>query len=175
MWFCVVFLSRSKRLVSFLSFCVVCCRIHDRNFWLSMGGGGFQTQRRKSWVPGHIRDDKVLADAITIDGGKDWTCKFCSEANAWTGWCCRRCFSNIPAGLQGKHKKAISAKNKGWYSGSSSSSGGEERKPSDQEEELKKLRTQVELLSKQQSVEKGPEMEGEPTRRGSGLEEDCQL
>ena len=94
--------------------------------------------------------------------------------NAWTRWRCRRCFSNIPASLQGKHKHAIFAKNKGWYSGSSSSRGGEEGKFGDQEEELRKLRAQVELLSKQQSVGKGPEMQGEPTRRGSGPEEDCQ-
>ena len=108
-----------------------------------------------------------------IDGRKELICKFCSETNMWTRWRCRRCFSHISAGLQGKHKKAIFAKNKGWYSGSSSSSGGEERKPSDQEEELKKLHAHVELLSKQQRVEKGPETEGELARRGSGLEEGC--
>ena len=50
---------------------------------------------------------------------------------------CRLCFSNIPAGLQGKHEKAVFEKSKRWYSGSSSSSS-EERKPGDQEEELKK-------------------------------------
>ena len=72
-------------------------------------------------------------------------------------------------------KKAIFAKNKGFCSRSSSSCGGEERKPSDQEDELKKLRAQVELLSKQLRVGKGPETQGEPTRRGSGLEEDCQI
>ena len=79
-------------------------------------------------------------------------------------------FSNIPASLQGKHKMAIFAKNNGWCSGSFSSSGGR-----DQEEELKKLRAQVELLSKQQRVEKGTETQGEPTRRESGLKEDCQM
>ena len=48
--------------------------------------------------------------------------------------------------LQGKHKKAVLEKNKGWYSGSSSSSS-EERNPSDQEEELKILRANLEPLS----------------------------
>ena len=44
-----------------------------------------------------------------------------------------------------------------------------------QEEETKKLRAQVELLRKQQRVEKGLEAQGEPTRRGRGLEEDCKM
>ena len=152
--FCVVFLSRSRRLVSFLSLGVVCCCFHVRIFWPSMGGDGFQTQR-KSWVPGHIRAEQVLADAITIDAREEWICKFCSESNVWTWWRCRRSYSNIPAGLQEKHKQAIFAKNKGWSSGSSSSSGGEQKTPRDQEEEIKKLRAQVEILRKQQRMEKG--------------------
>ena len=48
--------------------------------------------------------------------------------------------------------KAVFAKNKEWYSGSSSSSGGEKRWLCGQDEELKKLRAQVELRSKQQGV-----------------------
>ena len=74
---------------------------------------------------------------VGFDVRKEWICKFCSETNVWTRWRCRRRFSNILAGVQEKHKKAIFAKNKGWYSGRSSLSGGEERKPSEQEEELK--------------------------------------
>ena len=66
-------------------------------------------------------------------------------------------------------------KNTGWSSGSSSSRGGEERKARDQEEEIKKLRAQLELLRKQQKMDKGSETQGEPTRRGSGLEEDCKM
>ena len=117
-----------------------------------MGGDGFQPQRRKSWVPGKIRAEKVLADAITIDGTKEWICKFGSETNVWTRWRYRQCLSNIPAGLQRKHKETVLATNKEWNSGSSSSSGGDERWQSGQEEELKNLRAQVELLSKQQGV-----------------------
>ena len=62
--------------------------------------------------------------------------------------------------------------NRDGYSGSSSSSGGEERRPGDQEEELKRLRAQVE---KQQSAWKRQEAQGVPTRRGSGLEDDCKM
>ena len=36
----------------------------------------FQTQKkRKSWTPGQVRVEKVLADAITIDGRKEWICR----------------------------------------------------------------------------------------------------
>ena len=44
-----------------------------------------------------------------------------------------------------------------------------------QEEELKKFRAQVELFSKQQGVWHGPDAQGAPTRRGSGLEEDSKM
>ena len=54
-----------------------------------------------------------------------------------------------PPGLQGKHKQAMYTKNREWNSSSSSSSGREEWKSQDQEEEIKRLRAQVELLSKQ--------------------------
>ena len=163
--FCVVFLSGSRRLVSFLSFCVVCCHSHVRSFWPRDGRRWFPNTN-KSWVPGQIRAERVLADAIAIDGRWELLCKFCLEMNVRTWWRCRRCYSTFPAGLQGMHKQAVFAKNNGWSSGSSSSSCGEEKRPpQDQEEE--KLRAQVELLRKQQIVEKGPEAQGEPTRRGS--------
>ena len=51
---------------------------------------------------------------------------------------------------------------------------GEERK-SQEQEEIKRLRAQVELLSKQQGTEKSPEEPCEPARRGSGLEEGCKM
>ena len=72
---------------------------------------------------------------------KNGSASFAPELNVWTRWRCRRCFSNIPASLQGTHKKAVFEKNNGWYSGSSSLSG-EERKLGDQEEVLEKLRVQ---------------------------------
>ena len=140
-----------------------------------MRGDGFQTQKRKSWVSGQVRAERVLADAITIDGRKERIWKFCSETNVWTRWRCRRCGNNIPTGLQGKHKQAVYAKNEGWCSGSSSSSGGEEGKSQDQDEEIEKLRAHVELLRKQQRVGKRPEVQGEPTRRGSDVDEGCRM
>ena len=43
-----------------------------------MGSDGFQTQKKKSWVSGQVRAERVLAEAITTDGRMEWTCKFCS-------------------------------------------------------------------------------------------------
>ena len=85
-----------------------------------------------------------------------------------------RCGNNIPSGLQGKHKQAMCAKKREWYSGSSSSSGGEEWK-SQEHEEIKRLRARIELLSKQQGAGKSLEKLGEPARRRSGLEEGCRI
>ena len=36
-----------------------------RNFWLNKGGDGFQTQRRKSWVPGQIRAEQMPSRLMT--------------------------------------------------------------------------------------------------------------
>ena len=46
-----------------------------------MVSDGFQAQKRGSWKE---RAERVLANAISIDGRKEWTCKFCSESNMWT-------------------------------------------------------------------------------------------
>ena len=49
--------------------------------WCSrMLSDGFQTQKRGSWIPGKEREEGVLASAISTDGRKDGTCKFCSES-----------------------------------------------------------------------------------------------
>ena len=77
-------------------------------------------------MPGKERAEEVLADAITTDGRKEWICKFCSESNEWTRWRFRRCYCNIPAGLRGKYRQAISARTSEWSSGPSSSSEGED-------------------------------------------------
>ena len=100
--------------MSFLSFCVVVAALTFEDSGQDMGGDGFQTQKRKSWLPEKQRGKK-LADAITIDGRKEWICKFCSEINVWTWWRCRRCDSHIPAGLQGKYRQAVSAKTNGNF------------------------------------------------------------
>ena len=99
-------------------------------FWSVMGSDGFQTQKNKSWVSGQVRAERVLAEAITIDGRKEWTCKFCSESNVWTRWRCRRCYHNIQAVLYGKYRQAVAAKSGEWSPGSSGSSGEEEREKS---------------------------------------------
>ena len=44
-----------------------------------MGSDGFQTQKKKSWVSGQVRAERIRAEAITIDGRKEWMCTFCSE------------------------------------------------------------------------------------------------
>ena len=46
------------------------CRIHVRSFWPRNGRRWFPNEKRKSWIPGQVRAEKVLADAITIDGRK---------------------------------------------------------------------------------------------------------
>ena len=89
---------------------------------LGMVSGGFQTQRRGSWILGEYRAKRVLASAISIDGRKEWTCKFCSESNVWTRWLCRRCYRDIPAGLRGKYRQAIAARTGERSTGSSTSS-----------------------------------------------------
>ena len=69
----------------------------------------------------------------------------------------------------------VYAKSREWYSGSSSLSGGEEWIPQGHREEIKKLRAQIELLSKQQGAGKSPEEPSEPARRGSDLDEGCRV
>ena len=88
----------------------------------------FQAQKRFSWIPGKERAERALANAISIDGRQEWTCKFCSESNVWTTWRCRRCCSHIPAGLHGKYRQAVATKSGEWSRGSSTSSGEEDRK-----------------------------------------------
>ena len=75
LWYLCV-LSRSRRL-SFPHACVVWPDwFLERFFWFVMGSDGFQTQKKKSWVSGQVRAERILAEAITIDGRKEWTCKF---------------------------------------------------------------------------------------------------
>ena len=54
-----------------------------------------------------------------IDVRKEWICKFCSETNVWTRWRCRRCHHNIPSGLEGKYRRAVSTNMGRSSSGSS--------------------------------------------------------
>ena len=97
----------------------------------------FQTHEKESWVSVKVRAESILADAVTSDGRKEWTCKFCSETNVWTWWRCR-----LTSGLQAKHQQALNAKSEERYSGPSSSSGEEEWKCQEQEG-IKRLRPKL--------------------------------
>ena len=64
-------------------------------------------------------DGKLLAKAVTIDGRKDWYCRFCSETNVWTRSKRRRCQTNILSVLQGTHMQGVSTKSGRSWSESS--------------------------------------------------------
>ena len=154
----------------FPSFCVIVASFAFEVSGQEMGNDGFQAQRRKSWIPGKERADKGVGGRHH-ERWKEWICKFCSESNV-TRW---RCNSNIPAGLRGKYRQAISARTGEWSTGSSSSSGGEEKKSRVQEAEIKELRAQVEQLRRQQRGEAGHEGQCDPTRIETCLEEDWNM
>ena len=77
-----------------------------------------------------------------------------------TRWRCRRCCSNIPTGLYGKHRRAIAAKSGEWSTGSSTSNGEEDRKARSPEAENKELRARIEAMEKK-GEEEGRKMCGE--------------
>ena len=135
--------------------CGLAALVSRRVFWLVMGSDGFQTQKKKSWVFGQVTAERVLAEAITIDGRKEWTCKFCSESNVWTRWRCRRCYYNILAGPYGKYKQAVAAKGE-WSTGSSGSSGEEERNARSLEAENIELGARIDAMGKNEGVQNGP-------------------
>ena len=103
---------------------------------------GFQAQKRGSWIPGKERAERVSANAISIDGRKEWTCKFCSESNA--------------------------AKSGEWSAGSSTSSGEEDRKARSLEAENKELRARIDGLEKKEGVQGGPTI---PSRKEGDSED----
>ena len=102
---------------------VVLSLLHRLSTSFGMVSDGFQAQKRGSWILGKERAARVLENAISIDGRKEWTCKFCSGSNVWTRWRCRRCCSNISSALQRKYRQAVAAKPGEWSTGSSTSSG----------------------------------------------------
>ena len=73
-------------------------------------GDGFQMEKRKGDMAGDVRNEELLAKSITIDGRKEWYCRFCSERNVWTRPECRRCKTSIPSVLQGKDMQAVSTR-----------------------------------------------------------------
>ena len=85
----------------------------------------------------------------------------------WTRWRCRRCYSDIQAGLQGKYRQAVAAKSGEWSSGSSPSSGEEDRKARSLESENKEVRARVDAMEKE-GAQKGA---GIPFREEGDLED----
>ena len=114
---------------------------------------------------------EVLADAITVDGRKEWICKFCSGSNVWT----RAMFLQHPGRAVGKIEAGDFGENWRvvhrfvvieWRRGQEVQSSGAESK---------ELQAQVEQLRRQQRGEPGQEGRGDPARRESGLEEDWNM
>ena len=135
--------------------CGLTVLVSRKAFWLVMGSDGLHIQKKKSWVSGQVRAERVLAEAITIDGRKEWTCKFCSESNVWTRWRCRRCYHNILATLFGKYRQAVAAKSGEWSAGSSASSGEEERKARSLEAQMKSSEHELMLWKRRKEQKKG--------------------
>ena len=75
------------------------------------GTDGQQTQKSEEYMSGQIRQEELLAKAVVIEGRNAWYCRFCSETNVWSGAECRRCKTDIPAGLHAKHLQAASSRN----------------------------------------------------------------
>ena len=138
-----------------------------------MGSDGFQTQKNKSWVSGQVRAERVLAEAITIDGRKEWTCKFSLESNVWTRWRCRRCYHNIPASLYGNPKQAIAAKSGDWSTGSSGSSGEGERKARSLDAENEDLGARIDAMGKKEGAQKGSGISFEEKGNSEEVWRDC--
>ena len=82
----------------------------------------------------------------------------------WTRWRCRRCYTDIPAGLHGKKRQAIAAKSGEWSTSSSASSGKEDRKEAENKD-----RARIDAMEKKE----GPSI---PSGGGGDSEEvwgDC--
>ena len=101
-------------------------------------GDGFQTQKREG-----LRKDDILARAIVIDGRKEWVLPllFGDECLG------RRCKTDIPPVLQGKHTQAVLSTTGRRWSASST--------------ELRELREEVRRLK---SAGKKPAVQFEETK-----------
>ena len=101
-------------------------------------GEGWQTQRRRGSLSGQLRADKILAEAITIDGRKNGIVAFACGRDGRAGGAPQ----TFPARLQVKKRQLVSARNGGCSSGSSSS-GGKNKKHQDPEAEVRELREEL--------------------------------
>ena len=75
-------------------------------------------------------------------------------------WRCRRCHHDIEAGLRGKNRQAVAARNGDWSTGSSTSSGEEDWRTKGLEAENKELLARLEALEKK---------EGDAVQAGQGV------
>ena len=110
---------------------------------------GWQTQKQRRWMAGQAWMEELLAEAVTIDGRREWYCsrrRMCGEG--------RMCQTNIPSVLQGKYRQAVSTKAGRSCSDSSSSGDCEDlvlahNAHRAEETELPELRDKVKRLKKE--------------------------
>ena len=132
----------------------------------------FQPQKKGSWILEKKRAERVLASSISIDGRKEWTCKFCSESNVCTRWRCRRCYHDIPAGVRGKCRQAIAARTGECFTGFSTSSG-RKTESSKVWRQKSSLRATLEAVERKRKEGEGAHGgQGIPSRRENGMKEE---
>ena len=105
-----------------------------------MVSDGFQAQKRGSWIPGKERAERVLANAISFDGRKEWTCKFCQNRMCGRGGVAGDVTVTSRRGCTGSTGMRLLKKSGEWSTGSSASSR-EERKSKSQEAWLLRIRS----------------------------------
>ena len=74
--------------------CLWCLPQQFRRFFIQSMGADDRSKGEE------FRMEKILAEAVTVDGRQEWYCRYCSETNVWTRSKCRRCQTKIPAALQ---------------------------------------------------------------------------
>ena len=112
-------------------------------FWSVMGSDDFQTKKKKSWVSGQVRAERILAEAMA---GRSGRANSVRNRMRGVGGVAGGDYNNILAGLHGKYRQAIVAKSGEWSTVSSASSGQEDRKPRSLEAENKELRAGIDAM-----------------------------
>ena len=95
-----------------------CGWLHSRSKFLAKRRAAMVSRRQRG-SPGsrdRIARRKCWRTPSRLTGERSGFASFVSGTNVWTRWRCRRCYSNIPAGLQGKYRQATSAKTRRWSS-----------------------------------------------------------
>ena len=136
LWFCVAVDPGdclSPVLVCFLPLLL------SKDFRSGLVSDGFQTKRRGSWILEKEQKGSWRVRSRLMEGRN-------GRVNS-----ARRCYRDIPAGLHGKYRQAVAARNGEWSTGSSTSSGGEDRRTKSLEAENKELRARVEARKGKES------------------------